>query len=276
MSEAAVLYDFCLWPYAPRVPLAGKRPFAELLQASFDLVAGGATLRAIADRCMQELGPQATVWGIKWDGRRLFWELYFYDYARLQRRVSVPRLKALFPQAAWSGIADVEHVPYFMFSLDLDDSGQWGPGVDVYVGTPGSEVSAGLCYACTEQGRAFKNIYYFFDAKRDRPHVLEKLSSSLHLPARPVPLGQLLWPQVSDCQTLVVANKRHNDGLYYSRVPVGQALWFMRRNACPEALCAYLERQQADFSHLLFDLGVDFHAEGGELTFFRSAIYGVV
>lgn len=276
MAAAGPLYDFCLWPYAPLSDPAGKRPFSDLLELSFGLSEAPAALADVSRRCVEAFGRNATVWGIKWDGARLSWELYFYDYARLDRRVSLEAVRRVLDVPAWRALPVMEHVPYFMCSVELDARARFTPSVDLYVGTPGSEVSAGLCYACGPCGPAFKNIYYFFDAKRQHDEILDKLACSMHLTAGAGAPQDLLWPQTRQCETLVVANKRLNDGIYYSRVNVGQTLWFMRRMGYPAAICDHLARNVGDFAHLLFDLGVDFRAAPGRVDFFRGAFYGVV
>lgn len=268
------LYDFCLWPYEPLTHPADKRPYSDLLRASFELAQRPDRLQDLLKRLQNALGPQATVWGIKWDGQAFSWELYFYDYARLERTVSIARLSTLLGQD-WTEVPQLEHIPYFMFSIEVNDSGAIAPGVDVYTGTPGSDVSAGLCHTCNRDGVRFKNLYHFFDAKQEFEQVLQKLSCSMQLPA-PIPgLDELLWPQTRRCQTLVVANKRAADGLYYSRVRADQLCWFAGRMGYPAPLRHWLEAERDSYSHMLFDLGVDFRTRDGRLDFFRGAFYGV-
>ena len=97
LGTASKLYDFCLWPYEPLTHAAGKRPYSDLLRESFELAPRPDRLQGLLKRVQDALGPQATVWGIKWDGQALSWELYFYDYARLERSVSIERLRAVLP-----------------------------------------------------------------------------------------------------------------------------------------------------------------------------------
>ena len=68
------------------------------------------------------LGKDMTVWGVKWDGARLFWEIYVYDPDKED------------PNATLSGIAKAlepsirvlprprESIAYQMVSFDLDAS----------------------------------------------------------------------------------------------------------------------------------------------------------
>lgn len=273
-ASHGTLYDFCLWPYEALTCTTGKRPYSDLLLASFDLAPRPGRLQQLLDKLQAKLGPQATVWGIKCDGKRLSWELYFYDYARTDRQVSIERLQVMLGQD-WTSAPQVSHVPYFMFSLEVDGEGRISPGADVYVGSPGSDVSAGLCYSCVGNSVSFKNFYHFFDAQREFESALEKLSNSIHLPAPLPELDEMLWPRARQCQTLVIANKRAADGIYYSRVNAGQLVWFAERMGYPDRLRQWLAAECDSYSHMLFDLGVDFRALDGRIEYFRGAFYGV-
>jgi hypothetical protein len=270
----ASLYDFCLWPYEPLTQPVGKHPFSHMLRASFQLAQRSDRLLGLLERIQDAIGPQATVWGIKWNRQVLTWELYFYDYARLKRTISIERLRAVLGQD-WTGPPEIEHIPYFMFSIEVNDLGEISPVVDIYVGVPGSIISAGLCYSYDNDGIRLKNLYHFFDAKHEFEEVLHKLSNSIHLPSTIPDLDELLWPQVRHCQTLVVANKRAADGLYYSRVGVEQLCWFADRMDYPVSFRRWLEAEREGYSHMLFDLGVDFRTRDGRLEFMRGAFFGV-
>jgi hypothetical protein len=270
----ATLHDFCLWPYEALCDTAGKRPYSDLLRASFAQSTRPQQLEALLTELQQELGEQATVWGVKWDGQSLSWELYFYDYARTGREVSIARLQAVLG-SRWTEAPRVEHIPYFMFSIEVDGEGRVAPGADVYVGSPGSDVSAGLCYACVGDAITFKNFYHFFDGQRGLEPALEKLSNSMHLPNRLPAVDELLWPMTRRCQTLVIANKRAGDGIYYSRVRADQLAWFASRMGFPASLRQWLDKELDAYSHMLFDLGVDFRQHEGRVDFYRGAFYGV-
>src|SRR5262245_45975856 len=72
-------FDYCLEPYRPRRPWQDKYRSENLFWHS---LAVGEMLNAFEKpvRAIQSsLGADLTVWGTKWDGQNLFWELYFYD-----------------------------------------------------------------------------------------------------------------------------------------------------------------------------------------------------
>src|ERR1700677_1301635 len=72
-------FDYCLEPYRPRRSWRGKLRPENLLWRS--LAVGGALdgLRPPLCALQDTLGRDMTVGGVKWDGARLFWEIYVYD-----------------------------------------------------------------------------------------------------------------------------------------------------------------------------------------------------
>ena len=81
--------DYCLWDYKPRRPAEGKFRSYNLLLHSFSVAQANPRLIELCQAIRHEIGEARTVWGVKQAGGRLSWELYFYDYKRLQREVSV-------------------------------------------------------------------------------------------------------------------------------------------------------------------------------------------
>lgn len=279
-SPGGQLFDYCYWPYSPRAPLAGKLRSSNALFHSFE-VAQAPALTTVCAAIREELGANRTVWGTKWDGQRLSWEFYFYDYARLDRQISLGRVLAVLGRFAHCDLVVDEHSPYFMFSLDIDRP--FAPGgarprieqANLYLGNPDCTVSSGLSYALSAEGLAFDNLYYFFDAQREMQQVQEKLLCSLHLDLTRLRLDELLWPELRDCGSIVVANKRHCDGLYYSRITIDQLLAFLRRLAYPPALIDYLEANRRAMDHLLFDVGFDYSMRDGRIELRKSSYYGL-
>ena len=48
-----------------------------------------------------------------------------------------------------------------------------------------------------------------------------------------MPTERLLWPELVDCQSICVANKQHNDTVYFAGVNVDQLLFFFDRVGYP-------------------------------------------
>lgn len=273
--------DYCLWDYAPLKPAAGKLRQSSLLWQSFLALNAPPRLRAMCEALRQGLGPFETVWGVKRIGDRFSWELYFYDYARLDRRVSIERVLDILRPFAPSLLSLPGARPYFMFSIDLDaELGEGGRGIDelsVYLGNPDTAVSSGICYQLTAGGRLrLDNLYYFFDAHEHWDQIVAKVAASVHLDLRGLPIEQILWPEMRDCGVIVVANKKFNDGVYFSRISVDQLIVFLDRLGWPAEIRDFVRANRDRLDHLLYDVGVDYRMIDGQIEVIKSAYYGIV
>ncbi|WP_295882599.1 hypothetical protein [uncultured Thiohalocapsa sp.] len=270
--------DFCLWDYPPAAPTAGKLRSVNLLYASFAAAGVVEPLRALCRAVQRALGPGNTVWGVKLADGRLCWELYVYDYARQQRQRGVAEILGALGPAAATKLADPRHLPYFMCSVDLDaDLVRGRRGIDalsLYIGTPGSSVSAGLCYELTAAGLSFRNLYYFFSTRRQRSEIEQKVLESVHLDPTLLRMEQVLLPELMGCETTVVANKRDNDAVYFTRLGIDVLVVFLRRFGFPPALTAFAEHHRARLDHLRFDLAFDYRMTGGRLQVPKVSFFG--
>jgi len=279
--EGEGFFDYCLWPYEPLAEPRGRFRSSNLLFHSF-AVAGAHGLYDVCDAIRCEIGEGRTVWGIKFDGTSLIWEFYFYDYGRLERTVSLPRLlRALAPYAN-SDLPSCERRPYFMFSLDLDAAFGDGAPIDeanLYMGNTGCSVSSGLSYRLSAEGLEFDNLYYFYAAGVEDEQILQKTLCSAHLDLAEVRVEEILWPEMrpleADRGCVVVANKRHNDGVYFSRIRLPQLDCFLRRLNYPTAIVDYIEAHAAELDHLLFDVGIDYQMRDGRVEILKSGYYGL-
>lgn len=274
-----VYADYCQWPYNPPAPTGGKLRQSSMLWASLEAAGAHPNLAAACRQLRRVVGSFRTVFGVKLQDGRLSFEFYFYDYARVQRALSIPRvLAALRPYVSCS-LQPAEDLPYFMFSLDLDHAIVTGGAVldeiDIYIGNPGSTVSSGICYAQRASGIELKNLYFFFDAQAERGHVVDKVLSSAHIDASFDP-GGILWPELVDCGVIVVANKRRHDGIYFSRIRAEQLAVFFEKAGWPRGLVELYRLHQDRFRHLLFDVGLDYSVENGRAVFLKSAFYGLL
>jgi hypothetical protein len=278
-AEGDRYYNYCWWPYEPVAATEGKLRPVSLLFHSFELAGMNPRAFAIVQALRRELGDFRTVWGTKWIDGRMAWEFYFYDYARHDREVSMTRvLQALRPLVP-SRVPVNEALPYFMFSLDITPDLTAGErGIDevhMYIGNPGSSVSSGIAYSVRSQGTTLENFYFFFDARRQLEAATGKICCSAHLDARKVEADQILWPELRDCKTLCVANKRLCDTIYFSGVTTPQLLYFMQRLHYPAETIHIVEQHRGRLDHLLWDVGYDYTAAGGEVRVLKSGYYGV-
>ena len=88
--------------------------------------------------------------------------------------------------------------------------------------------------------------------------------------------SQVLWPELTDCGIIVVANKKYNDGVYFSRIRIDQLIWFVERLGYPEAIRAFLVAHRTRLDHMLYDVGIDYRMIDGRVEILKSAYYGVV
>jgi len=271
--------DFCLWPYTAPSSSAAKLRSINLLNHSFEVAGADDRLPEVTQAIRRGFGLFNTVWGVKKRGDELSWEYYFYDYDRLDRTSSISRLLQVTRPYFDCPLVAHEGRPYFMFSVDLDDAlikrDRQLDELNIYIGNVGSDVSSGICYSQTEAGLRMDNLYYFFDAKRQWDDIVGKVACSAHLDLPGLQIEQILWPELIDCQTIVVANKKYCEGLYFSRITVDQLLLFMKHLAYPADLVLFIEKNRNRLDHMLYDVGIDYVMDDGCIVPVKSAYYGV-
>lgn len=272
-------FDFCLWPYPPLRPCGGKLRSINLLANSFTDQQAGSRAIDMMLAIRREFGELRTVWGVKQAGDEISWELYFYDYARTDRERSISRLLAAIRPWVSCAVEANEYSPYFMFSIDLSRQllklGGDLDEIQMYIGNIGSTVSSGICYGLTREQIRLKNFYFFFDARKEMNEIEGKVCTSAFLSEGGFAVTDVLWPELIDCEVIVVANKTDRDGVYFSRIKVAQLLWFMKRLDYPPGQIRFLEDNIENFDHMLYDVGFDYRMKGGRLEIVKSAYYGV-
>jgi hypothetical protein len=272
-------FNYCLWPYRPVAPTDDKFRGINVLYQSFDFAGIDAPAYAFVESIRDAIGAFQTVFGIKQIDGRIGWEFYFYDYLRKERKVSIGKvLEAIRPYARCD-IRPNESLPYFMFSIDVDSALVSGRRdldvVHMYVGNVGSKVSSGIAYALRPQSTTLENFYFFFDAKTQMLEAADKICCSAFVDASKVNIDRILWPQLRDCRTICVANKQHNDCVYFSEINVDQLLFFLKTLAYPRAIIAFFETHRGSLDHLLYDVGLDYRVEGSEVRILKSGYYNV-
>ncbi|MDP1612881.1 MAG: hypothetical protein Q8M11_17650 [Sulfuritalea sp.] len=272
-------FDFCLWPYPAVQPCDGKLRSVSLLADSFEGQQMGRRAMDMVSAIRAQLGDLRTVWGVKQAGGEISWEFYFYDYARTERERSIPRLLEILRPWVSCDIHTSETAPYFMFSVDFSRElltvGGKLEELQMYIGNIGSMVSSGICYGVTQHGKRLKNFYFFFDARKEMSEIEGKVCASAYLDDADFKINEVLWPELRDCEVIVVANKQDRDGVYFSRISVSQLLWFLKMMRYPDRQIQFLESNMDRLDHMLYDVGFDYRMEGGRLTILKSAYYGV-
>jgi len=272
--------DYCLWDYEPVAPTAGKLRCANLLWQSIDAAGGGEHLKTALMNLREKLGPFRTVFGVKKFADRLSFEFYFYDYQRLERDVSIAKVLKILSPFVDCPLKYSEGRPYFMFSIDLDEdiAAKRRPldTINVYVGNPGSSVSSGICYEFTKAGLRLANFYFFFNARTEMSDIVAKVNCSAHHDLRGSPVKEILRPELLDCEVIVVANKKFNDGIYFSRIRIDPLVGFLERERFPEDLVRFAKEYRHGLDHMLYDVGIDYVIENGAVKVVKSAFYGVL
>jgi hypothetical protein len=271
--------DYCLWDYEPIAPSAGKFRCANLLWRAIDCI-GGSHLKAALMSLRETLGPFRTVFGVKKFADRLSFEFYFYDYARLERDVSINKVLKLLSPYVICPLKYSEGRPYFMFSIDLDDdiTARRKPldVINVYVGNPGSSVSSGICYELSASALRLANFYFFFNARTEMSDIIAKVNCSAHHDLRGSPISAILRPELLDCEVVVVANKKFNDGVYFSRIKIDPLIGFLECQQFPADLVDFAREYRNGLDHMLYDVGIDYVVEGGAVKVVKSAFYGLL
>ena len=270
--------DYCLWDYQPLCSYENKYRAINLLFNSFAVAGSDNRMAELSYAIRESIGSSRTVWGVKQSEGKLSWEYYFYDYDREDRQVSIQKLQEVIRPYANSSLTGPEDTPYFMFSIDIDNELVRGQreldDISVYIGNPGSNVSSGLCYSLNQSGMKLANLYCFFDAATELDEIVSKVVCSIYLDQSELDIKDILWPELIDCKTIVVANKQGRDGVYFSRVNVYQLLFFLKKMNYPDELISYVENNHHRYDHLLYDVGIDYVMHKGKVNIVKSAYYG--
>jgi hypothetical protein len=271
--------DFMLWEYKPVASTARKLRTATLLFHSFEVAGFAPRVLDWVQAIRDGIGELNTVWGVKQVGGRLAWEFYFYDYRRQQRQRSMTWLKDVVRPFAGCRVPVNEQLPYFMFSIDIDELLVTGARnieeIHMYIGNTGSTVSSGICYSLKESGTQLENFYFFFDPRTEMEKIAGKAGCSAHVDESGTNLDQILWPELRNCNVIILANKQNNDGVYFSRINIEQLIFFLNRLGYPREICRFIEERRAELDHQLYDVGFDYRVEGGKVVVLKSGYYGL-
>jgi hypothetical protein len=270
-------HDYCLWEYRPEGDPEGKFAPSNLLYHTFHLTGVDDRAYELIASIRAAIGAGHTVWGVKYVDGRLAWEFYFYDYRRRDRQRSISRvLEAIAPLVGCTIQAD-ERLHYFMFSLDFDPeifAGQKPLSeVNMYIGNPGSVVSAGISYFLRPTGTSLGNFYSFFDPAKQLDDLVGKIRCSAFV-SPDLPIEQILWPELIRCRTVCIANKHGHDCVYFSEVNIDQLLHFLVRTGYPPNLISFVSTNRSKLDHLHYDVGIDYRMEGDKLVILKTGYYG--
>jgi hypothetical protein len=279
MKSGDPFLNYCHWPYDPPASGSGKLRPSVLLYKAVNEMPHSAWVKNSLQAIQRGIGDFRSVYGIKRIADQWALEIYIYDYERQDRLVSIERLQEAtggllrFPQTA------DPRLPYFMFSFDLTEHAARQNGVldvvHIYIGNPGSQVSSGIAYEFSASGRQLENFYFFFDAQKQQKEIVDKLECSVYCDTWRVSLDDLYRPELRDCHTICLANKRTCDTIYFSGVNIDQLLFFLNWQQYPDDYIRFVEERHHELDHLLYDVGVDYRANGAQIEFVKHGFYGV-
>jgi len=273
-------FDYCLEPYPPRRPLkASSRRAEAFLWASLEHAGLRERMKPPLEAVRASVGRDLTVWGVKLDRGRLWWELYFYDPRNELPASKVEALRETL--APWVRLTPrLSGQSYMMVSFDIDgptlDRGTVDQ-VDLYL--TGSPEHAGRSYAAVGDPATFelRNTYRFLDPKREIDVLLPLLEASVFADLKDEKrLAQALLPRFFPCKRICVAKKRNRDSIYFSGIAVDQLADFLERFDYPAPLRKLATEHEAAFEHLSFDIGIDYRQEGEALVYPKSSFYGTL
>jgi hypothetical protein len=278
VTDADRFFDYCLQPYDPLRDPRGKVRSEALLWNSLTVAGAPASLDDALRAIQRTAGRDMTVFGIKHQAGRLWWELYFYD--RLKEDAAVRAASIIDAVAPWFRIVPRprETVPYFMFSFDVHPDTAEGGTVDVVnLYLPYYEVQGGRSYKLSADRLEMDNVYRFLHPKTEIRQIVHDIKQSVFVDYTRVPLSRVLLPELIDCNRICVAKKRFADAVYYSGIDVGQLLFFLELLRYPAEIVAFVEAHRSQLDHLRFDVGVDYVMQpDGSVVMTKSSYYGTL
>jgi hypothetical protein len=271
-------FDYCLQPYDPLRDPRGKLRSESLLWNSLDVAGAPPALDDALRAIQRTAGRDMTVFGIKHQAGRLWWELYFYD--RLKEDPTVRAASIIDGVAPWFRIVPRprETVPYFMFSFDVHPHTADGGTVDaVNLYLPYYEGQGGRSYKLSSDRLEMDNVYRFLHPKTEIRHILHEIHQSVFVDFSRVSLSRMLLPELIDCNRICVAKKRFADAVYYSGIDVGQLSFFLRLLQYPAPIIEWVDAHRGELDHLRFDVGIDYTMEpDGSIVMTKSSYYGTL
>ena len=71
-------------------------------------------------------------------------------------------------------------------------------------------------------------------------------------------MAEILRPELLDCEVVVVANKKFNDGIYFSRIKIDPLIGFLEREGSRPISSDSFADHRGELDHMLYDVGMDY------------------
>ena len=274
-------YDYCHNPYLPIASTKGKFSPNALLNNSLLESSFSEQFILFIKVIIKAIGPWNTVWGVKLNRGVLTWELYFYNHQSKDSLKKVTSLLKVF--SACFKVPDfrkinLERMPYFMWSVDIDQNilkSRQMQGLHIYI--PGrSDACQGNSYFCNDTGFVLENHYDFFRLPRETYKFIDRVKHSIVLGSESsLFMKNDLVKRLMLCHEICFANKRTQEGVYFSRINVDQLIYFLEWFAYPSFIVDFIKANKHRLNHLLYDVAFDCTIVSGKIKFGKSSYYGV-
>jgi hypothetical protein len=283
-DDGAKHRDYILLDYEPLCDPRGRLHCASAFRSTLRHAGQLEATWPLVEALKAHLGPDSTVWGIKYGPRGVSSELYFYNNRGnpAGHPMQVTTLsRVLAPFIELEGAVD-ESLPYFMCSIGLDAdvlARRRAEPFRIYLGTgERARTPGGFSYRLNQGSGVLENHYAFYYANKeaDLADVRQRVAFSARAGGKAA-LPLLMPDYLLDCRTVCYAVKPDYDGLYFSRIRSAQLLRFLAEHL-PGVLHDVLAGAASDFAQLLWDLGFDFrrNPESALPVIEKIGVYGVV
>ncbi|MEL6342698.1 MAG: hypothetical protein AAFV53_06170 [Myxococcota bacterium] len=274
--------DYVLTDYEPVVSPVGRLQPVSLFRHA---LRGAGWLEAVWPICevlRQAVGPDRTVWALKFGADGLGVEFYLYNNQAndpVGPLSIAPVADALAPLGAFPQRCE-ERIPYFMWSFEVTIqgllAGRFSP-IRLYLDTGETlREPGGFSYRLEGGAAILENHYSFYKPDTELEDARRRLARSPRS-GRPSAWRGLMPVWLCDCHTICYAVKPRRDGLYFARLQTAPLARFLRRVHKRE-LSAVLDAHAHDFAHCVWDLGFDFAMpeDATRPAIQKMAIHGVL
>ncbi len=270
-------FDYCHYAYEPEISPAGKLHSIAIFDRALEAAEAPSGWIALIDDLRREIGKDRTVWGVKLLDGRLYVELYFYNYGRLDPKVTPSAVFAALGHEFEVRIPNVDARRYFMFSIDIGPEA-WSTrrleNVHLYVHDI-QERPTSLCYSVSTAGVVLENHYAFYRPALELEALEFKVLDSVVVDFTRAKLADILLPDLlAGAKSVCIANKPRADAVYYSGISIDQLIEFLSGFGYPEPLVGYVRENRSDLAHLQFDVGWDYRSGARPIDLVKSGFYG--
>jgi len=267
-SASDKFYDYCHYEYKPSMNFYNKLRPVNLLINSFDYARCKNEFYNFVNIIKKSFGLNNTVWGVKKVGNDVLWEFYFYNWQKKGTKINMSDFLKICKPFYTTKINPNENIPYFMFSVDITNELLLNKKLQ------GLHVYTDCSYFLDEHGMTLENHYNFYKPKKEIKELISNIKKSAMVDFTKIELSEILWPELIDCYSICRSRKRNNDAIYYSRINIGQFLFFLKKLNYPHELVSFIENNKPKLDHLYYDVGFDYIMENNKLKIIKSGYYG--